>query len=91
MVSRDDEQETFYVVQSFSGHGQNCRMDAALQASSESKAIEVADRLAQRKSSVLVLAVTGCRKTGEFEDPKVVASYGKPVGEDESEVDALPF
>ena len=91
MKGQNPEQETFYVVQSFTGSGQNSRMDAPVQASSESKAIETAERLAQRKSSVLVLSVTGCRKTGEFEDPEVLASYGSLIGEDENDTESLPF
>lgn len=91
MAAQDNEQETFYVVQSFTGSGQDCRMDAPVQASSESKAIETAERLAERKTSVIVLSVTGSRKTGEFEDPEILASYGKPIGESADEIDTLPF
>ncbi|MCG5247953.1 hypothetical protein [Methylorubrum extorquens] len=91
MVSRDDDQETFYVVQSFSGLGPSCRMDTPLQASSESRAIETAERLALRKRSVIVLSVTGNVKTGEFEDPEVLASYGKPIGDADDGSESIPF
>jgi len=91
MAGAAGERETFYVVQGFTGSGRESRMDAPVQASSEPKALALAERLAERKASVLVLAVTGDRLTGEFDDPEVLAAYGVPVGDDSDGVSDLPF
>lgn len=85
MKPEQTDQKTYYVVQGFSRDRQGVRMDQPLEAGTRALAIRMAERMAQRKSAVVVLSRTGNPTTGEFEEPEVVCSYGE-IPEDD-----LPF
>ncbi|WP_157085445.1 hypothetical protein [Methylobacterium sp. Leaf99] len=80
--------KTYYVVQSFTKEHAGLRMDAPIQANSESSARKTAERLSQRKAAVVAIARTGNPTTGEFEEPTVLAQYGRLDDEDDM---GLPF
>lgn len=80
--------KTYYVVQSFSQERAGLRMDTPIQAHSESSARRTAERLSRRKAAVLAIARTGNPTTGEFEEPTILAQYGKLDDEDDM---GLPF
>ena len=78
--------KTYYVVQGFTRLRDRVSMDAPIEARSEASAIRIAERIATRKASVLVLARTGDPSVSEFDDPVLVRSYGSI-----DEKDELPF
>ncbi|WP_336488326.1 hypothetical protein [Methylobacterium nigriterrae] len=88
MASQVESRKTFYVVQGFTKEAAGLRMDAPIQALTEASALKTAERLSERKASVLAFARTGNPATGEFDDPIVLASYGRPIGDG---VEDLPF
>ena len=88
MASQVESKKTYYVVQSFTKEAAGLRMDVPIQALSEASALRTAERLAERKASVIAFARTGDPASGEFEEPIVLASYGRVIGD---EVEDLPF
>ncbi|WP_162560941.1 hypothetical protein [Methylobacterium durans] len=88
MASQAESKKTYYVVQSFSEEAAGLRMDAPIQALTEASALKTAERLSERKVSVLAFARTGDPATGEFDEPVVLASYGRPIGDS---MEDLPF
>jgi hypothetical protein len=87
-VVAENARKTFYIVQSFTLAGGGMRMDPPVEASSETAARRTAARLSARKPSVIAFARTGDLTTGEFEEPRVLVSYGEIVGEGSND---LPF
>lgn len=87
-MSSAEAVKTYYVVQGFSQERAGLRMDAPIQAHSESSARRTAERLSKRKAAVLAIARTGNPTTGEFEEPMILAQYGKLDEEDDM---GLPF
>ncbi len=67
----------FYVVQSFSHAKGGMAADAPIQAQTASQARRMAERLAGRKAAVVAFVREGNVKTGDYEDPKLLATYGK--------------
>jgi hypothetical protein len=86
MQSGAVERKTYYVVQSFTREGGGIHMDAPVEARSEASAVRIAERIAGRKASVLVLARTGDPAASDFDEPVVLRSYGSL-----DEVEDLPF
>lgn len=82
----EDAVRTFFVVQGFSRERDRIRMDDPITARSKAAAMRIAERLAPRRVSVMVLARTGNLETGEFDEPVLLKSFGEPAGEDD-----LPF
>lgn len=80
--------KTYYVVQSFSQESGGLRMDAPIQVHSECSARRTAERLSRCKAAVIAIARTGNPTTGEFEEPTVLAQYGRIDEEDDM---GLPF
>ncbi|GEP11689.1 hypothetical protein [Methylobacterium gnaphalii] len=86
-MAERSQRKTFFVVQGFSGGRQGHRMDTPIQARSEASARRQAERLSERKSGVIAFSRTGDPTTGEFDEPVVLASYGRIPGNE----DGLPF
>ncbi|CAO4186178.1 hypothetical protein CLBKND_04898 [Methylorubrum aminovorans] len=84
-MAPEANRKTYYVVQSFSRPQGKLQMDFPLEARSEAAAMRTAERLAQHKATVLVLARTGDPSTSEFDEPILLRSFGKMDDED------LPF
>lgn len=87
-MTAQPDRKTFYVIQAFSHEGSGLRMDAPIEASSEASALRTAERLSKRKASVIALARTGNPASGEFDEPEVLVSYGKAIGDT---LDDIPF
>ncbi|GEP06853.1 hypothetical protein [Methylobacterium oxalidis] len=88
MPAQAQHLKTFYIVQSFTKERAGLRMDPPLEARTEASARRTAERLSSRKPSVIAFARTGDPETGEFEEPRILVSYGEIAGGEE---DALPF
>ncbi len=71
--------ETVYIVQSFQpGRGARLKADPPSAHKTERAAQRVAERLAQSKTGVVVLANTGDPDTGDYdEEPKVLFRAGR--------------
>lgn len=80
------QRKTFYVVQAFTRGRLGMQMDMPVQARSEAAALKMAERMAPRKASVIVLARTGDPTRSEFDEPIVLRSYGSIEDEEE-----IPF
>ncbi|WP_246686342.1 MULTISPECIES: hypothetical protein [unclassified Methylobacterium] len=63
-------------------------MDAPVEARTEAAARRIAERLSARKSSVIAFERTGDISSGDFDEPRVLVSYGNMDGEGP---DSLPF
>lgn len=87
-MARAEAKKTYYVVQSFSREKGGLRMDAPVQAQSEEGARRTAERLSERKESVIAIARSGNPTTGDFDEPVILASYGEIA---ELGQDGLPF
>lgn len=85
-MSADEATRTFFVIQGFSREFDRVRMDEPITARTRTAALRIAERLAARRVSVMVLARTGNLETGEFDEPVLLKSFGEPAG-----VDDLPF
>lgn len=67
----------FFVVQSFTrGSKGGLRPDIPIQAQNTNHARRMAERLAGQKALVIAFMREGDSKTGEFEDPKLIAALG---------------
>lgn len=68
---------TMYVVQSYtSGRKGSVQPDSPFLAQSIDHARRVAARLAPRKPLVVAFVREGNSKTGDFEEPKLIAAFG---------------
>lgn len=66
-----------YVVQSYRrGKKGGYQPDAPAQAQNTNHARRMAERLAQHKALVIAFMQEGDPKTGEYEDPKLIAAFG---------------
>lgn len=66
-----------YVVQAFTkGKKGVIRQDSPILANSTNQARRMAERLAAHKAAVIAFMREGDAKTGEFEDPKLIAAFG---------------
>lgn len=86
MLSAAAPKKTYYVVQGFTRLRDRISMDAPIEARTEASAVRIAERMAARKASVLVLARTGDPTVSEFDEPVLLRSYGSI-----DEKDELPF
>ena len=77
MADAQEGRQTYYVVQSFAEDREGVRMDEPIQAQSETGARQLAERLSMRKTAVLAFERSGNPSTGEFDDAKVLVSYGE--------------
>lgn len=67
-----------YVVQSYqSGKRGKMMADTPMEARDLAHAKRLAERLASRKPLVVAFVREGDAVTGDFEDPKLIASYGE--------------
>lgn len=66
----------FFVVQSFSKAKGGMLSDAPVQVQSAEQAKRMAARLAEKKAAVVAFVRVGNIKTDEFDDPKVLVTYG---------------
>lgn len=69
--------QTYYVVQSFTSGAYGLSMDEPIQAFSEQSARRLADDLSTRKAISIAFARSGNPNTGEFEEAKILVSYGE--------------
>ncbi|TXN24001.1 hypothetical protein [Methylobacterium sp. WL9] len=86
-MAESSQRKTYFVIQSFSRERGGLRMDSPVQAQSEASALRQAERLSERKPGVIAFSRTGNPTTGEFDEPVVIASYGRVPGNEEG----LPF
>lgn len=68
---------TYFVVQSFDvNRKRQVQPDQPILAQSESQALRMAERLAERKTGVVAFSRTGDPSTGDYEDAIILAAYG---------------
>lgn len=84
-MGAEGARRTFYIIQSFSPDGRSMRMDPPMEARTEASARRAAARLAARKPSVICFKRTGDPTTGDFDEPEVLVSYGRVVGDGEDD------
>ncbi|UHC16038.1 hypothetical protein LRS73_26765 [Methylobacterium currus] len=77
MASTSEGVQTYYVVQSFSKSDKGLTMDEPIQAFSEQCARRLAGNLSTHKPICIAFFRSGNPNTGDFEDAKILVSYGE--------------
>lgn len=77
MAAATEGVQTYYVVQSFTSGDQGLSMDEPIQAFSEQAARRLAGDLAERKAISIAFSRSGNPNTGDFEEAKILVSYGE--------------
>lgn len=65
-----------YVVQSFTRGARGIRVDEPILVRNTDHARRMAERLAPKKMGVVAFLREGDSKTGEFDDPKLIVTFG---------------